>query len=678
MNFNSTQRVRQGFRNRDLHRLWILPAVIAVLLVSGACGNGGDSPIPDPSSSARPGAETAGSGLGEWRSDSNVLIVTMDTTRADAVGRVVDGAPVTPHLDRVARVSHRFQRCSTAVPQTLPAHVSLFSGLNPGTHGIRKNFSSAVADGVPLMADAFKGAGFETGAFISAFVLDRRFGLDRGFGTFDPPSFGGRNGSIHDERRADATVKAAIDWFRNRTAPWFLWVHLFDPHAPYDPPEPFASRFDPYFGEVAFMDAQINRLFEALKTDDLWDDTALVVCGDHGEGLGDHGEPAHGILLYESTTRVPFLIHLPGQKKGMSHAETVSLVDLAPTVASVVKMGGEFDGKSLLPLLEGTAGTGEERYAYIESLEGFFRSGWSPIYALVQGPWKFIEAPRPELYDVVADPGETANVIDRFPEIAGHFRDRLAMMIPEETLRSGPSPALSDEEHEALARLGYVAGNPAHGLDRGKNPADLIHLAEVHQQALSAFQAGRMEKAARLFRRELEEDSQSPLIHRYLGASLAERNPHEAERHFRRAIELRSDFEEPYVDLCLLLERQGRIPELLEAARTGIENTPDTTGRLHFFRASGSLRTRGFSRAVQNDLEQAIVRGRSPKNAYRLRAAIRLREMKDLEGAFEDLERCVALLSPEERAVLHSDPMFRLLHGHPRFERLLAGDGGSP
>ncbi len=606
-----------------------------------------------------------------WPASGNVLILTLDTTRSDVLGCYGGDPEATPHLDRLAAKSHLFERCSTSVPQTLPAHTTLFSGLHPGRHGIRKNFSGAVEKRVPLLAEDYRKAGFNTGAFVSAFVLDRRFGLSRGFDVYDPPTFDVR-GTVKEERCAAETVDAAIDWIEDQEGPWFAWVHLFDPHSPYKPPEPFAERFpgDPYLGEVASMDSEIGRLIRTLEESGIMDQTGVIVCGDHGEGLGDHGEPSHGILLYESTTRVPLLIHMPAQTEGRRHQQPVALIDLAPTLLDVISQTGSFDGESLLPTLIGKSIGESSRTLYMESLEGYFRSGWSPIYALIEGRWKYILSPRPELYDVVADPSETEDLSDQFPAVADRLRTELAPLIPDEDVASGTAAGLSAGEHEALIALGYVAGTPGSGVGSRKNPADLIHLAAIHQRALGAFKKGRLAEAAELFRRELEEDSESPLLLWYLGSCMASTRPDEASDLFRKAIELRPDFEEPYVSLCALLQKENRTPEVLSVARGGVQETEDTFGRLHFFRALAVLRVDGFCSEVLGDLDVAVNRGRAPVNAYRLRAGIRWRELGDADGALEDLEKCVSLLNSHEKALLYSDRMFATLHGKPRFEKL--------
>ena len=279
------------------------------------------------------------------------------------------------------------------------SHTTIFSGLHPFHHGVRKNLAVMVGPEVPLIAEELQREGYSTGAFVSSFVVDGRFGFSRGFDHYDAPD--SRPG-VGDgmERRAASTVAAAIEWLAGRPPPWFAWVHLFDPHAPYDPPQPFAGRFSgkPYSGEVAYMDNEVGRLVGSMVAGGTFDGTVVIIAGDHGEALGEHGEETHGILLYEATTRVPLLIHMPGQTTGVRHSQPVGLVDIAPTLRELVGVEVESDGVSLLPALHGKeVEDTDRRVLYLESLEGYLRNGWAPLFAVVRGSLKYIDSPRPEL-----------------------------------------------------------------------------------------------------------------------------------------------------------------------------------------------------------------------------------------------------------------------------------------
>ncbi len=369
-------------------------AAAALALAAGGCARDG---------AARPGA--------------NVLLVTLDTVRADRVG-CYGGAVATPALDRLAREGVRFAQASSPAPLTLPAHASLLSGLLPPAHGLRNNGAGAFPADRPTLATALAARGYRTAAFLGAFVLDRRFGLDRGFATYDDEIERGPDTapSLEAERRGDQVVDRALAWLERpgeNDQPFFLWVHLYDAHAPYAPPAPFRERHAgrPYDGEVAFADAQVGRLLAALDRLGLAGDTVVAVAADHGEALGEHGELTHGFFLYEPTLHVPLLLRAPGNFRGGTVVETpVGLADLGPTLSGLVEGGlavaapEGLAGRDLsAALLAGEEPPAADLYAETHYPEVF---GWSRLAALRRREVKYVDAPRPELYDLRRDPGE--------------------------------------------------------------------------------------------------------------------------------------------------------------------------------------------------------------------------------------------------------------------------------
>ena len=338
----------------------------------------------------------------------SVLLITLDTTRADRVGCYGYAPARTPAMDALAADGVRFDRALSPAPLTLPAHASILSGRVPRRHGVRDNALFRLDAKVPLVQEAFRARGYATAAFVSAAVLDRALGLARGFAVYDDAM---RGASESAERTADRTVDAAYAYLDGVHGPFFLWVHLYDPHFPYAPPEPFASRFKDrlYDGEIAFMDQEIARLVAKARTKA----PALIVAvaGDHGESLGEHGEDGHGIFVYQATQRVPLLVSGPGVPKGRVVSGTVGLVDLAPTLAALCGLSGpkEPDGRSLAAAWEDRP-EGAARDYEVESYFPLFSYGWAPLRALVRGSTKFIDAPRPEMYDLVSDPAEKMNV----------------------------------------------------------------------------------------------------------------------------------------------------------------------------------------------------------------------------------------------------------------------------
>src|SRR5215471_11457125 len=385
---------------------------------------------------------------------SAVLIVTIDTLRADRVG-VYGSIVETPNIDRLAREGAWAPQADAHAPMTRPSHVSLFTGLYPAEHGVRDNISQPLAADVPVLAGAFHDAGYATAAFVSSSVLDRQSGLARGFDLYSDRF---ENGA--DRRPGDRTVAEAIGWLGTHPK-FFAWVHLFDVHAPYQPPEPYASRYAgrPYDGAVAWSDELVGRLTGALRDGGRLDSTLLIVTSDHGEALGDHGEDTHGYFAYESTLRVPLVIRGPRIGPGATVDVLVRTVDLSPTILELTGLGPppRMSGRSLVSALSGGRMTEEPSFA--ESLVPLLHYGWSDLHTVRDGRWKYILAPRPELYDLQNDPGEATNLASTETGRANALRSLVVAQafVPASSAASGV-PA---DVQERLGALGYVgAGRP--------------------------------------------------------------------------------------------------------------------------------------------------------------------------------------------------------------------------
>jgi choline-sulfatase len=421
---------------------------------------------------------------------ASVVLVTLDTTRADHLGCYGGARAATPRIDGLARGGIRFEHALSPVPLTLPAHVSLLTGLVPRHHGVRDNAGFALDAKIPLLTERLSAAGYATAAFVSAAVLDRDGGLARGFGTYDDRvRVGDRSAFDYQERAASQTVDAALPVLDGLKPPFFLWVHFYDPHLPYVPPEPYASRFKdrPYDGEIAFMDAQLGRILDALKRKGTT--VYIAVAGDHGEGLGEHGEDAHGIFLYQATQHVPLILTGPGIPPGTTSATSVGLVDLAPTLLDLLKLPPlpGADGRSLVPLLHGARPTAPDY-----EMETFYPAlsyGWAPLRALCSGPYKYIEAPRPELYELPTDPRETHDIVRQKTERAAELAGALAARAKDD---SGVVPASdpdSNARRDKLSSLGYVAGSTDGGED-ALDPKDGVRLLPDLDAARRAVQLG--------------------------------------------------------------------------------------------------------------------------------------------------------------------------------------------
>jgi choline-sulfatase len=452
----------------------------------------------------------------------NILLVTIDTFRADRLG-----TGIAPALDRLAASALQFTSARTAVPLTLPSHTTILTGLLPPEHGVRENGVDALGDAHETTARLLKAAGYQTAAFVGAFVLDRRFGLAQGFDTYDDqiPRDPNATERLEAERPATAVVDRALAWLERSANPqslipnpFFLWIHLYDPHAPYDPPREFirASSTEPratspeqrapsneqrYEGEIRYADAQIARVFEWLNAHAMRDRTLVVVAGDHGEGLGEHGERTHGMLLFDATLRVPLVVSAPGTAAARRD-EPVSLADIAPTIvhAAGVEVPSAMKGRDLLGgtgriggtgRMDGTVGTAD-LYAETEYPRV---AGWSPLQALTDGRWMAIKGgSATAVYDLQSDPREERDVAPAQPSIAAAMAARIDSIRQRGAGSSGR--AISSDAAERLRALGYVASTspPASG-DGGLHPASKIEAWNQFEDALAALNARHAEAA---------------------------------------------------------------------------------------------------------------------------------------------------------------------------------------
>jgi len=444
------------------------------------------------------------------RGIENILLVTLDTVRADRLGAYGYASASTPHFDALARRGILFTKAFTPAPLTLPSHVSLFSGLYPFRHGVLVNGTDSVPGRVLLLASELRSEGFATGAAVGSVVLRSETGIARGFDFFDE-SFAAnakpRPGQLAAaERRGEEVVESAGRWLDGLGKErFFLWVHLYDPHAPYDPPEPYGERFasDRYDGEIAYADACLGRLLDGLSRRGKLAKTLIVVAADHGESLGEHGEATHGVFLYDATLSVPLLIAPPGQSSGRRVSSPVSLVDVAPTIREVAGLpAAPSDGASLWPLLREER---PERVVYSESDYPAVLLGWSPLRSVRSASEKYVEAPRHEHYDLAADPNETKNLFawdsSRARTLAREMKRLRAAGAPSVGVTREPAGESDPEIARRLASLGSLTPrSPGTDLDRidstRTDPKDRIQYWDSIERGIAAQQAGRPEQAA--------------------------------------------------------------------------------------------------------------------------------------------------------------------------------------
>ena len=543
---------------------WLVIALF-IVIVTSSCARRSDEPL-----------GSAGAHRG-----ANVLLVTIDTLRKDRVGAFGNRSGLTPNIDRLAADGVRYTQAFSPVPMTLPAHASILTGLLPRRHGIRNNTGFRLDDRVPTLATRLKEAGYRTGAFLGAFVLDGRFGLRRGFDEYDDRfPHADRASFDYAQRRAAEVVALAGDWIlapdASRTAPWFAWVHLFDPHAPYEAPAEYRAGRSPYDAEVAYTDAMLGRLLDRLRAAHALDRTLIVVTADHGESLGEHGETTHGLFAYDATISVPLIITAPGMHPATIDAP-VSHTDLAPTILDLVgvPLPESLDGLSLVRT------PAADRPVYFEALDASLTRGWAPLRGIMQGGWKYIDLPDAELYDSAADPNEQHNRIGADPHLDALTR---AFKLASGPDVSAPRVALDPEAAARLRSLGYTGGTPARGpITLADDPKRLVALNERFNSALTAFDSGRTAEALSAFLSILGERADFDAARSSAATVLMTTNrAHAAVALLREGLAQRQS-PELLAKLGTALREDGDLTaaaDALQAARSAGDENPDVTNDL--------------------------------------------------------------------------------------------------
>ena len=455
------------------------------------------------------------------RAPANILLITLDTTRADRIGAYGYPAAETPVLDGLAREGARFDDATAAAPITGPSHAALFTGLYPARHAVRDNVTTPLPDDARTLAETLAERGFATAGFIGAFVLDRPYGFAQGFKTFASGFTRVESGTeANTERPARQVVDDAVQWVEALSGdqPFFAWVHLYDPHAPYE---------GGYDNEIATVDREIGRLLSALRTRGVYDETLIIAIADHGEGLGDHGEDEHGVFLYDSVLRVPWIARGPGVKPNAVIPSQVRGVDLLPTALDALGLPvpDGLDGRSAWPLLQG--GTQADAPAsYAESYYPKLHWGWSELRAIRADGYKAIDAPRPELYNLRDDPGERTNLYASQQALADRMIAEAARLDRE--MRGGKAVVVAEPDRETMERLrslGYVgamASGPGAGEgERGADPKDRIGARREYRLAISSaiddLRAGRHAEAERKLRALVKDNERAYDLHEFLG-----------------------------------------------------------------------------------------------------------------------------------------------------------------
>jgi len=514
---------------------------------------------------------------GVSRQGLNLVIVTLDTTRADRIGAYGARDVETPAIDALAREGVLFEQAVSVAPLTLPAHSSIFTGKFPPEHGVRDNGGFFLDAAQTTLAEVLKARGYRTAGFVAAYVLDSKWGIDQGFDTyFDDFDLSKSKaismGSI--QRPGNEVVDKALPWIEQaKDAPFFAWIHLYDPHTPYRPPEPFRSRYKghPYNGEIAFADSQIARVIAQLKALGVYERTVVVVMGDHGESLGDHGEATHGFFIYNSVTHVPFTITAPfSLMHGRRVADPVRSVDVMPTVLDLLGVPSPrgISGASLVPLMTGsTVELGLD--AYSESMYPLHHYGWSDIRALRAGRYKVIDAPRPELYDIDQDPQEATNLYAQRRSLGDGM---IAQLRTQEnrfvkTEAALPAGDVDPEARARLAALGYVGSFVANASDprTGRaDPKDKIRLFNKLGEAMELSKereegvAEPFEKIVGLLDDVLGEDPQVIDAWFMMGTlHLRQAKPDLAVKYFKQTLTLKPDYDLAVINLAQAYRQLG-------------------------------------------------------------------------------------------------------------------------
>ena len=520
------------------------------------------------------------------RSDGpNVLLVTIDTLRADRVGAYGARDVATPTLDALAARGVLFEQAMASVPLTLPSHASLLTGQYPATHGVRHNAVFVLSTEAETIAERFAAAGYTTGAVMGAAVLERDFGLDQGFEFYDAemPTERASAAGFY-ERSAKAVTDRALTWLAGERGPFFLWVHYYDVHASYDPPEPFKTRFQrhPYDGEAAFVDQELGRLLAALEGEERLANTVVAVTADHGEGLGEHGEESHSYFIYDSVLHVPMILAGPGLPAGKRIAPVTPNTALAPTLLALAGVGplARTDASDLTPLWRQDAAATTAGEAYAETLAGELDHGWAPIHAIRSDRFHYIRAPRPELFDLAADPHQRHNLLpSKAPE---HVAAVEAGEKRIDALLAGSavaSPLAVDAETRAqIEALGYVVPN-GKVVKNGADPKDVHKLAGVAFDALALLFAERQAEAEQLALKGLEVMPQSTQLHDILARIyLDAHQPALAMPHALEAARLNpglADFQAQVAYVHLLL---GDLPNAVATFEHALRVDPEHAG----------------------------------------------------------------------------------------------------
>lgn len=524
------------------------------------------------------------------QSEPSIILITLDTVRADRMGFLGSKSGLTPQIDALALQGVVFEQTYSQAPLTPVSHATILSGTYPRYHGVR-DFGSRLPDSIPYLPETLHARGYRTAAFVSSIILDPKNGFspgfERGFEVYDAGFHRAKRGEKRldsMQRRGEETVRRALDWVeKNKEGPIFLWVHIWDAHDPYEPPSPFKERYAsrPYDGCIAYVDSTVGKLLAGLRRAGKYENSLIAVMSDHGESLGEHGENTHGVFLYDSTISVPLAIKFPAARfAGQRVTARASLVDVAPTLleAAHTAVPAEMQGQSLLPLIGGEIG--EDRPSFAESEYSKRGFGWSSLESLRAGKFLYVKAPHPELYDRAADPREGRNLVDENKLPAA----RLAVQLEAFSKKAGanaPESAkavLDPESLEKLRALGYVGSTGSQTTPSDVDPKDHIQVSNDLHDANLRIEEGKEATAIPLLERVVASDPQIPHAQYFLGVAYKElRQFDKAIMHLRKAIELVPDSMMAQYEMAISLYEKGELKASATHFEIVVNHSPDWT-----------------------------------------------------------------------------------------------------
>ena len=586
--------------------------------------------------------------------DYNVILITLDTTRADRLGCYGFRNIETPTIDLLASRGIRFDKCYAQTPLTLPSHTSIMTGTLPLFHGVRDNGGFIVPPGLKTMAELFKEKGYDTAAFIAAYVLDSKWGLDQGFDTyfdqFDLSKFKKISlGTV--QRPANEVMDEALPWLeKKKNGKFFIWIHLYDPHSPYEPPPPYDRQYPnhPYLGEIAFADSQLGRLWQFLEGADLVENSFLILAGDHGESLGEHEEGSHGFFVYQAAIHVPLIFSVPFSRfQGLSSAKVASLSDVLPTVCELsgIPIPTEVQGRSLLPSFF-RPGKEDGSLAYSETFYPRFHYGWSDLKSIQNRTHKLILAPVPELYDIVQDPREQKNLVylqkDVFEEMSSQA-DSFIQKNSQNAYETDTSK-IDEETREKLAALGYVGSFTDPSKLKGKtlaNPKDKIGIFNELSRAREIGMGGRPDEAIEIIQSIIASDPEITNAYFTMGnIYFQQKKFSEAIEYFQQVLGRKPDDTFAAINVALSYEGMGKFDDaedfLLDYLSKGFKDS-----QFYFMLGNMNFLQKKYDRAIPY-FEECISLNADSAGSHNMLAAIYIIE-NDLPRATEHIQQAIQL-----------------------------------